>query len=210
MAKTKTSHDVSFRDRACSLVTDPAFKLEQIPNLYDMPTGKHRVPPGVTVNLQEIAAVLSRDRNGDKVFSFQDLLLLSQNPLEVIHVLICVNKVASAISKDRAAVLDMLVFYCLIVVFLQLIPSETGISWSNSDKVAIVDCCVCIMKAREAMPSFEHMKRATKKLRDVLCCVTNDPTAVEVESGLTLLDLNKLAIVSSERRPVNEIEAIHI
>lgn len=104
--------------------------------------------PAFRQNVNQIVKVLTKDRDGNNVFSIDDLKLLSKDVIGVTTLSTAVLLIMAGIPQMKIEYspqeTEELLFKLLAYLFLVIIPKETGNPWSLEEKEAVLDLSLLI------------------------------------------------------------------
>jgi hypothetical protein len=99
-------------------------------------------------HITQIVDVIITDRNGDKKFNAQDLEIMSKDPMALTTLatalLLAISSIPNVninINKDDT---ETLVFKVLAYVFLIVVPNETNIKWTFTEKENVLNITLSI------------------------------------------------------------------
>jgi hypothetical protein len=96
-----------------------------------------------TTNINSIIAILTTDRDGNNVFTYNDLVLFSQDisamSAFITSLLLILNSIPNVTIDYNTTDTEQLIFKLIMYIFLVIIPAETKVPLTLADKTSIVN-----------------------------------------------------------------------
>lgn len=161
-------------------------------------------------NAGELAHVIVKDRNGDNVFSIDDLELLATDIGAITElvkgILLLVISMRDLNFKYVPGVAEAIVLKALMYVFLVLIPIEMDVTFSQSEQRQIVDVTMAVYKVAVASKIVERAAGEViqwfQRKNLCLCCVVQNDTQSIVEDNIPVVASNLQASLEKNRKVV--------
>lgn len=136
-----------------------------------------------TTNIKNIVVEIVKDRDGNNVFTVNDLNFLSKDILAVTSIITGLLLVVKGIPNYKIKYVEIeteiLVFKLLLYLFLVAVPEEAHIEWSTEDKYIVVDTVTSIYNMYTATLLIKDVLNNVSKLFGFTCCRTKDDAVVE-------------------------------
>lgn len=198
------------------LISDDKYDVNDLMNLLE-PIGKIEGNDTFEDGINSIVDSLTKDRNGDNVFTIDDLKMLSSDVVALTGLISSVVLVLSGIPSINtksisSSDLEQLVFKVLVYVFLVVVPKETGVYWTLEDRTAILNLCIVIyqvmLSSHIVGKTLKFLKKEVKKLCACLRSSHSSTVAVEMEKNASdvKMQMQKNRDVISLEKRVQSLE----
>lgn len=130
-----------------SLIEKPDFNLRDLETILSpVPIYTNNVI--FMDNIKDIINIITKDRNKNKKFDINDLVLFSHDINAITTFITSLMLILSSLPNVKLNFSEMdteiLIFKLLIYIFLVILPKQTNITFNINDKQSIINCCMMI------------------------------------------------------------------
>lgn len=99
-------------------------------------------------NFTEIVKIVTQDRDLDKKFTVNDLLLFSKDILAmttfITSVLLILNSIPNVKITYTEGETEQLIFKLIVYIFLVIVPNYTKLNFTSEEKIAVLNVCMLV------------------------------------------------------------------
>lgn len=135
------------KTKIMELVKDDHYSWDDLKQILT-PISIYVDNPSFRQNVNQIIKVMTKDRDGNNIFTIDDLKLLSKDVIGITTLTTAILLLMAGIPEMKLEYspeeTEEIVFKLLAYLFLVIIPKETGNHWTLEEKEAVIDLSLLI------------------------------------------------------------------
>lgn len=137
----------TLKENIMKVIGDNEYKLEDLQNVLS-PIAIYTENPVFKNSIDEIVLILTKDRDGNNVFTIEDLKLLGNDFMGISSlitaILLLVGSIPNIKLEYKPEETEEIIFKLLAYIFLVVVPKQTGNPWSYEQKEQVVSISLTV------------------------------------------------------------------
>jgi hypothetical protein len=186
----------ALKENIMKVIKDNEYNLEDLKEVL-APISIYTENPTFKNNIDEIIAVVTKDRDGNHKFTLDDLKLLGNDIMGVTSLITAVLLLVGSIPQMKleysANETEEIVFKLLAYLFLVVIPKQTGNPWSVEEKEQVLGVALVVYNMIKSSQLVQDLVNKVKKWLQskkwCKCLASNENPALDEKLPGIKLDL---------------------
>ncbi|QKF93837.1 hypothetical protein QKU48_gp0379 [Fadolivirus algeromassiliense] len=162
-----------------NVIRDNNYDIDDLKDLLS-PVSEYVESDVFKTNIEDIVAIVTKDRDGNNVFTIDDLALLKNDIMGITSLVTALLLLVGAIPElklkyDEGAT-EEIIFKLLSYVFLVVVPKQTGKELTNEEKESILNITLAIyqiIKSSQITKDLVNKIVAWFKSKGLCACVSS-------------------------------------
>jgi hypothetical protein len=177
MVKELNSHHKIFE-----LLKNPEYTEEELLSILD-PADNLFGSQSFISNLVSIVSTITEDRNGDKKFSIDDIILLAKDIPTILtlvnSIVLSIKLTPSVASYVRTQDMNEIIYKIFMYILLHLVPEYTGVKWSPAELEELSNITSAVYNMIVASKIAGKVVISLLKKSNICCFKSNDTQETE-------------------------------
>ncbi len=132
--------------------------------------------PFVLHEINKIVTILLTDRNQNNKLDIEDLKLIQNDMMAITSLISSIMIILAQVTtlKYQQDATEEIIFKILAYVFLVLVPENSNLKLSTSDKLQIIDVVMSIYQVVKSTQLVQNLIKKIKKWLSEKCCTSNE------------------------------------
>lgn len=198
------------KENIMNVIKDNEYSLEDL-QVALSPISIYTENPAFKNSIDEIVLILTKDRDGNNVFSIEDLKLLGNDFMGISSLITAIFLLIGSIPQMKLEYkpdeTEEIIFKLLAYIFLVIVPKQTGNPWTFEQKEQVVSVSLTIysmIKSSQLVNDLINKVKGWLKQKGFCKCLSKETESklpqVKFELQAAMNNVHDKALLHSEIR----------